>query len=109
MGVEKKAVKKKLAAKKALVERNPKSVTSCQKRKASQLRRRHNFHAISRNQPSVLKVEKPKVEMPMDENETRITNQRKMQSYITYAMSLLQKINGTKAGASNFKFFGVVE
>lgn len=36
------------------------------------------------------KVEKPKVETPIDENEIRITSQGRMRSYITYAMSLLQ-------------------
>ncbi|KAL0360505.1 UNVERIFIED_CONTAM: hypothetical protein Sradi_3735000 [Sesamum radiatum] len=37
------------------------------------------------------KVEKPKVETPIDENEIRITSQGRMRSYITYAMSLLQE------------------
>ncbi|XP_073023699.1 uncharacterized protein [Primulina eburnea] len=36
------------------------------------------------------KVEKPKVETPIDVNEIRITSQGRMRSYITYAMSLLQ-------------------
>ncbi|XP_073286028.1 uncharacterized protein [Primulina huaijiensis] len=36
------------------------------------------------------KVEKPKVETPIDVNEIRITRQGRMRSYITYAMSLLQ-------------------
>ncbi|KAG8389848.1 hypothetical protein BUALT_Bualt01G0021500 [Buddleja alternifolia] len=36
------------------------------------------------------KVEKPKVETPIDENEIRITSQGRMRSYITYAMGLLQ-------------------
>lgn len=39
------------------------------------------------------KVEKPKVEVPIDENEIRITSQGRMRSYITYAMSLLQVLN----------------
>ncbi|CAI9755818.1 unnamed protein product [Fraxinus pennsylvanica] len=37
------------------------------------------------------KVEKPKVETLIDENEIRITSQGRMRSYITYAMSLLQE------------------
>ncbi|XP_042063132.1 ribonuclease P protein subunit p25-like protein [Salvia splendens] len=37
------------------------------------------------------KVEKPKVETPIDENEIRITSQGRMRSYITYAMTLLQE------------------
>ncbi|KZV20119.1 hypothetical protein F511_00976 [Dorcoceras hygrometricum] len=37
------------------------------------------------------KVEKPKMETPIDENEIRITSQGRMRSYITYAMSLLQE------------------
>ncbi|CAI9753374.1 unnamed protein product [Fraxinus pennsylvanica] len=37
------------------------------------------------------KVEKPKVETPINENEIRITSQGRMRSYITYAMSLLEE------------------
>ncbi|KAI3460430.1 hypothetical protein Pfo_017093 [Paulownia fortunei] len=37
------------------------------------------------------KVERPKVETPIDENEIRITSQGRMRSYITYAMTLLQE------------------
>ncbi|KAK3008517.1 hypothetical protein RJ639_013225 [Escallonia herrerae] len=37
------------------------------------------------------KVEKPRAETPIDENEIRITSQGRMRSYITYAMSLLQE------------------
>ncbi|KAL2499300.1 Alba DNA/RNA-binding protein [Abeliophyllum distichum] len=37
------------------------------------------------------KVEKPKVETPISENEIRITSQGRMRSYITYAMSLLEE------------------
>ncbi|XP_075485596.1 uncharacterized protein LOC142525250 [Primulina tabacum] len=37
------------------------------------------------------KVEKPKMETPIDENEIRITSLGRMRSYITYAMSLLQE------------------
>ncbi|KAK1430193.1 hypothetical protein QVD17_12758 [Tagetes erecta] len=37
------------------------------------------------------KVEKPRVEQPIDENEIRITSQGRMRSYITYAMTLLQE------------------
>ncbi|KAL1533367.1 ribonuclease P [Salvia divinorum] len=37
------------------------------------------------------KVEKPKVETPIDENEIRITSQGRMRSYITYAMTLIQE------------------
>ncbi|KAL8466819.1 hypothetical protein ACS0TY_035762 [Phlomoides rotata] len=37
------------------------------------------------------KVEKPRAETPIDENEIRITSQGRMRSYITYAMTLLQE------------------
>ncbi|WCJ35046.1 Alba DNA/RNA-binding protein [Euphorbia peplus] len=37
------------------------------------------------------RVEKPKAETPIDENEIRITSQGRMRSYISYAMSLLQE------------------
>ncbi|XP_039049180.1 ribonuclease P protein subunit p25-like protein isoform X1 [Hibiscus syriacus] len=37
------------------------------------------------------RVEKPKAETPIDENEIRITSQGRMRNYITYAMSLLQE------------------
>ena len=37
-----------------------------------------------------VKVEKPKVETPIDENEIRITSQGRMRNYISYAMTLLQ-------------------
>ncbi|XP_057974266.1 uncharacterized protein LOC131162119 [Malania oleifera] len=37
------------------------------------------------------RVEKPRAETPIDENEIRITSQGRMRSYITYAMSLLQE------------------
>ncbi|XP_010320442.1 uncharacterized protein [Solanum lycopersicum] len=37
------------------------------------------------------KVEKPRVETPIDANEIRITSQGRMRSYITYAMTLLQE------------------
>ncbi|XP_044509875.1 uncharacterized protein LOC123228536 isoform X2 [Mangifera indica] len=37
------------------------------------------------------RVEKPKAETPIDENEIRITSQGRMRSYITYALSLLQE------------------
>lgn len=36
------------------------------------------------------RVEKPRVETPIDENEIRITSQGRMRNYITYAMTLLQ-------------------
>ncbi|EPS66814.1 hypothetical protein M569_07962 [Genlisea aurea] len=36
------------------------------------------------------KLEKAKVETPIDENEIRITSKGRMQSYISYAMTLLQ-------------------
>ncbi|XP_071686195.1 uncharacterized protein [Rutidosis leptorrhynchoides] len=45
------------------------------------------------------KVEKPKAEQPIDENEIRITSQGRMRSYITYAMTLLQE-----KGASEIVF-----
>ncbi|XP_057516094.1 glycine-rich cell wall structural protein 2-like [Amaranthus tricolor] len=38
-----------------------------------------------------VKVEKPKVETPIDENEIRITSQGRMRNYISYAMTLLQE------------------
>ncbi|KAI7730314.1 hypothetical protein M8C21_019907, partial [Ambrosia artemisiifolia] len=37
------------------------------------------------------KVEKPRAEQPINENEIRITSQGRMRSYITYAMTLLQE------------------
>ncbi|XP_043809572.1 ribonuclease P protein subunit p25-like protein isoform X2 [Manihot esculenta] len=37
------------------------------------------------------RVEKPKADTPIDENEIRITSQGRMRSYISYAMSLLQE------------------
>ncbi|XP_073135130.1 uncharacterized protein [Henckelia pumila] len=37
------------------------------------------------------KVEKARVETPIDENEIRITSQGRMRNYITYAMTLLQE------------------
>ncbi|KAL6506681.1 hypothetical protein OROHE_022513 [Orobanche hederae] len=37
------------------------------------------------------KVEKPKAETPIAENEIRITSQGRMRSYITYALTLLQE------------------
>ncbi|OMP00894.1 DNA/RNA-binding protein Alba-like protein [Corchorus olitorius] len=37
------------------------------------------------------RVEKPKAETPIDENEIRITSQGGMRNYITYAMTLLQE------------------
>ncbi|KVI05182.1 DNA/RNA-binding protein Alba-like protein [Cynara cardunculus var. scolymus] len=37
------------------------------------------------------KVEKPRAEQAIDENEIRITSQGRMRSYITYAMTLLQE------------------
>ncbi|XP_062030214.1 uncharacterized protein LOC133746066 isoform X1 [Rosa rugosa] len=36
------------------------------------------------------RVEKPRAETPIDENEIRITSQGRMRNYITYAMTLLQ-------------------
>lgn len=37
------------------------------------------------------KVEKPRTEQPINENEIRITSQGRMRNYITYAMGLLQE------------------
>ncbi|CAA3031286.1 ribonuclease P protein subunit p25-like protein [Olea europaea var. sylvestris] len=37
------------------------------------------------------KVEKPKLETPINENEIRITSQGRMRNYITYAMTLLEE------------------
>ncbi|KAA8528780.1 hypothetical protein F0562_036135 [Nyssa sinensis] len=42
------------------------------------------------------RVEKPRVETPIDENEIRITSQGRMRSYITYAMTLLQEKGSTE-------------
>ncbi|KAL7207408.1 hypothetical protein ACSBR1_029376 [Camellia fascicularis] len=42
------------------------------------------------------RVEKPRAETPIDENEIRITSQGRMRSYITYAMSLLQEKGSTE-------------
>ncbi|KAL6995901.1 ribonuclease P [Sarracenia purpurea var. burkii] len=42
------------------------------------------------------RVEKPKAETPIDENEIRITSQGRMRSYITYAMTLLQEKGSTE-------------
>ncbi|KAF7140784.1 hypothetical protein RHSIM_Rhsim06G0013500 [Rhododendron simsii] len=42
------------------------------------------------------KVEKPRAETPIDENEIRITSQGRMRSYITYAMTLLQEKGSTE-------------
>lgn len=36
------------------------------------------------------RVEKPKAESPINENEIRITTQGRMRNYITYATTLLQ-------------------
>jgi hypothetical protein len=36
------------------------------------------------------RVEKPRADTQIDENEIRITSQGRMRSYISYAMSLLQ-------------------
>lgn len=37
------------------------------------------------------RVEKPRAEMPINENEIRITTQGRMRNYITYATTLLQE------------------
>ncbi|KAI8015345.1 Ribonuclease P protein subunit p25-like protein [Camellia lanceoleosa] len=42
------------------------------------------------------RVEKPRAETPIDENEIRITSQGRMRSYISYAMSLLQEKGSTE-------------
>ncbi|KAL7244773.1 hypothetical protein ACSBR2_000184 [Camellia fascicularis] len=42
------------------------------------------------------RVEKPRGETPIDENEIRITSQGRMRSYISYAMSLLQEKGSTE-------------
>lgn len=36
------------------------------------------------------RVEKPKAETPINENEIRVTTQGRMRNYITYATTLLQ-------------------
>ncbi|XP_057836632.1 uncharacterized protein LOC131046857 [Cryptomeria japonica] len=41
------------------------------------------------------RVEKPRPETPINENEIRITTQGKMRNYITYATTLLQKDKGS--------------
>ncbi|KAK4383205.1 Histone H2B.3 [Sesamum angolense] len=55
------------------------------------------------------KVENPKVETPIDENNIPITSKARMQSYVIYAVSLLQKFNAIEAGASNFNFSRVAD
>ncbi|PSS31225.1 Ribonuclease P protein subunit p25-like protein [Actinidia chinensis var. chinensis] len=42
------------------------------------------------------RVEKPKADTQIDENEIRITSQGRMRNYITYAMSLLQEKSSTE-------------
>ncbi|GFZ10479.1 alba DNA/RNA-binding protein [Actinidia rufa] len=42
------------------------------------------------------RVEKPKAETQIDENEIRITSQGRMRNYITYAMTLLQEKGSTE-------------
>ncbi|KAJ7966910.1 ribonuclease P protein subunit p25-like protein [Quillaja saponaria] len=42
------------------------------------------------------KVQKPREETPIDENEIRITSQGRMRNYITYAMTLLQEKNANE-------------
>ncbi|XAR64219.1 hypothetical protein NMG60_11024478 [Bertholletia excelsa] len=42
------------------------------------------------------RVEKPKADTPIDENEIRITSQGRTRNYITYAMSLLQDKGSTE-------------
>ncbi|PWA90082.1 hypothetical protein CTI12_AA104400 [Artemisia annua] len=53
------------------------------------------------------KVEKPRAEQPIDENEIQITSQGRMRSYITYAMTLLQEhfgnIEDQLSGSQNLK------
>lgn len=39
------------------------------------------------------RVEKPKAETPINENEIRITTQGRMRNYITYATTLLQVLS----------------
>lgn len=39
------------------------------------------------------RVEKPRAETPINENEIRITAQGRMRNYITYATSLLQVVD----------------
>ena len=48
------------------------------------------FCIFRENMEQYVKVEKPKVETPIDENEIRITSQGRMRNYISYAMTLLQ-------------------
>jgi len=45
------------------------------------------------------RVEKPRPETPINENEIRITTQGKMRNYITYATTLLQVILAVLAGS----------
>ncbi|KAL5974531.1 hypothetical protein ACLOJK_031196 [Asimina triloba] len=42
------------------------------------------------------RVEKPRAETPINENEIRITTQGRMRNYITYATSLLQRPDAEK-------------
>ncbi|GMH04639.1 hypothetical protein Nepgr_006479 [Nepenthes gracilis] len=54
-------------------------------------RRRGLFVVFRAQMDRYQRVEKPKAETPIDENEIRITSQGRMRSYITYAMTLLQE------------------
>ncbi|GJU53554.1 ribonuclease P protein subunit p25-like protein [Tanacetum coccineum] len=48
------------------------------------------------------RVEKPRAEQPIQENEIRITSQGRMRNYITYAMTLLEE-----KGSSEIVFFQI--
>lgn len=45
---------------------------------------------VCREMDRYQRVEKPKAETPINENEIRITTQGRMRNYITYATTLLQ-------------------
>ncbi|KAJ8772688.1 hypothetical protein K2173_027865 [Erythroxylum novogranatense] len=52
----------------------------------------HNFTFVgTEKMDRYQRVEKPKAETPIDENEIRITSQGRTRNYISYAMSLLQE------------------
>ncbi|KAA8537482.1 hypothetical protein F0562_027090 [Nyssa sinensis] len=59
-------------------------------------RRRGLFFRGGKTMDRYQRVEKPRAETPIDENEIRITSQGRMRSYITYAMSLLQEKGSTE-------------
>lgn len=65
--------------------------------------------AVAQKMDRYQRVEKPRAETPIDENEIRITSQGRMRNYITYAMTLLQvSYPSSLILASLFFFFGIL-